>query len=676
MSETAPANPLQLTAKRPRRPVVRVSTDGTNPTEANEADFLQAMEIRHVSGSSLMDTCELFWDIGKTGRRVVDLTSPIGWNFRVEVWLPNQDGEVEDVDGKLVGTLLHWGEVSIQQMTIRGGNNGTEGMALTSRVEPRHFGKILLGQVVCDPTFTLRQQDTEVVFNPLYNYDNKVRGNMSSRREPVEPELGKNWYNVFVDPSSADSGPAVTSNRGQTASLWKMADAVKYLCYTLNGEEKCIDNPTVRQIEDALGDIAAATTANPGEVIHRSPELRNFKVKRGEYLPKVLDQLLQPHGFDWCLVPTTKKDSTNRLQIKLYKFGEGDQKDVYLQKPGEELDLAKSNVLNYDGSINVADLANKVICQGDFIEREVTVELYRAWPEADDGMNEVELSKKTLTDQSKRFVWRKWVLNEAGDYTGLRHTTFPIPTWFSVSSFLGDASVIKRRKFHDCLAYDPDKKRRDPVIEFLNPTPDEGAVPKWERVTDSCHLLEHECGVMFDEDQPPTKLVSLGNDARIRVTGTIRGDTRVTGTAELSPNSPNANEVILYLDVHDIFSDRLVQKVGDYASSLAANSAGSDEKDDTVPIQKYAEAVRKQEDAARLTASFVLHGLHPDYEIGQIVTKIDGRNISFNRYNPAQDAKKFLQIVAVTHDPQAQTTTLQVDSLELKKKDMDTGFAY
>lgn len=685
---TAPANPIThprvgKNVKNAIKPQVRIKKGG-NPAEEDLVEFLIPTEIRRTNGMHFSDTCELYFDITKTFQQVRDLTTVQGWNYIVEVWQPNENNEVQDANGKYVGTILHWGEVSIQQALIDG-QSKTEGLQLTSRVEPRHFGNILYGQIVCGHDNTLRQQHTDVIFNPRDSFDDKIHGNMSSRTEPLNPGDSAYPYHMFVDPQSAQTTLAVQGNRNQTALEWVLPDAIKYLCYTMNYEQKYIDNPLPEDIEKIFGAQAAVTGPNPTPAVRSTaPALRNFHVKRGEYLPNILDQILQPHGFDWCLVPTKRKDSTNRMQIKIFKYGEGEEKNVFLQAPakvkeegpqdaGPELDLSKTNMMRYDGTMNVADLANHVVVQGDFIEREITVELYRAWPESKDSMFAQDLKKSVVTE-ANRFVWRKWVLNEGGDYTGLRQV--PLLDLFSFANLLGPESVVKRRRFHDCLAKDPDGRRRDPLVEFWNESPDDGGAARWDKVKHQCHILTRECGVMFDDEDPPEFLMNLGSGARIRVTATVRGDTRVTGTATPDGKSPNGNPVVLFIPCWDIFADRQVQKTGNYASSLKDSTNGHDTKDDTQNIQKYAEAVRNQEDAARLTASFVLHGIHTDYQIGQIVTKIEGRNISFNRYNDQQGQKKYLQIVAVTFDIQNQTTTLNVDSLELKKKDQDTGYAY
>ena len=60
-----------------------------------------------------------------------------------------------------------------------------------------------------------------------------------------------------------------------------------------------------------------------------------------------------------------------------------------------------------------------------------------------------------------------------------------------------------------------------------------------------------------------------------------------------------------------------------------------------------------------------LFGLHYDYDIGELVTKISGRNISFNRVSPDTRTNYYLQITGIIWQQQPeQRTILQVEPLE------------
>lgn len=657
---SVPQNPYVPTDNVRKAPAYQVRLGATNPlTPSDEVDHLRPIEVSIKAGGGIADTCTLQWDQGLYGDRVVDFNVPTDWTQFIEVWMPNDDGEVTTEAGENVGTLLFWGELAQQGLGVKSGDG--EYINLLATVQPHHFGGILYNAKHWQSDVSYYEPDIEFVFNP--EIDGKIEPNCGATQ--IENDNGLTTYR-FVHPESVRTTAARELNNESAApESWTMQRAVAYLLNDLNGAENFIDNPSMAHIEEIFGTGA--------------PTLRDIRIPRGEYLPKCLDTLLHQHGYGWTLVPTRKDDSSNRVQLRFFKYGEGTQRPVYLQKPGEALDLSKSNCLDADTTFNIADIANRIVVQGEFKELELTVELYRAWAEADDSLDAFDLQKgnpesQYETDPTKRNVWRKWVLNEAGDYNGLRTSVKPITDAFDFSGYsaFGSETVPRRRKFLDCLAYEPnDKIRRDPYVEWWNPD-DSAWQPLPHTGNFGYHILQKECGIYFSSEQPPQSLIDAGANARIRVTATIRSDVRLTGTAARQSTSPNANEITLFIDMRHQFAYRAVHS----GSSLLGNANGADTKDDSSLITAFAESCRNQEDAARLSAAFVLHGIRHEYQIGNVIHKIDGRNIELNRNNPSQSDKRYLQIVGITHRLQDQQTVLDVDTLELKKSQLDTGAVY
>lgn len=662
--ETAPANPFLKTGKSTKPLVVRIK-DGSNPAVTDEKTDYRVVEIRKGIGTRGLPYCELVKDLGATEARVVDVNTPTNWNMFVEVLRPDADGNLIDELELDVSELMFWGELSIQQMVIDG-KSKTEGMKFTARVEPKHFGEVLLGSLVLDSSNVERQQHTDVVFNVVYDgkvfYNRSMFTNKKISDDQDGGDTRKPFY-YMLDPYSAQNGYAIGANGGSSVEPWTLAEAIKYLCYTLN-TERWIDNPDPEHI-DTIFDVAA--------------DLRGFRMHRGVYLPQALDQICGAYGFSWYLDKTTKEDSTNKLQIRFFRFGAGDPKQIYLQKPGEELDLSKTSCLQADMTYNVQDIANRTIIHGSYPEYEVTKELHFGWPEMDDGYSADDLDSSRpdstfITDPTKRDAWRRFVANEGGDYTGMRVNVRPAGDPWDLTSLFGNATVQKRRRFHDPLARDRDGLRIEPLVEWYNPNPSDGtAVAKWEKVKWQYHPLHHECGIYFSGDRPPQELIDQGSSARVRITACIRGDERVSGEAKRRADSPNGSDVTLFLNNHDWFADRRVIRDGTYASVLKDNPLGHDEKDDRNFIKDFATKVRDQEDAIRLSASFVLHDIHTEYKPGDLLDKIDGRNVSLNRMSTARSDKRYLQVTEISFDTQGLTTSLRLESLELLKRDLDTG---
>lgn len=184
-------------------------------------------------------------------------------------------------------------------------------------------------------------------------------------------------------------------------------------------------------------------------------------------------------------------------------------------------------------------------------------------------------------------------------------------------------------------------------------------------------VLHDEIGVWFTGQRQPEGTSGgipeemLTDDVEMRVTGTLRGDRRVEYTTSTSSYSPNSNSIYETIDLSDRYFDRRRQPDGDYASTLDGEQ---DDKDDESSLQAYVNEVKMKSDLADSQAEVTLIGLKycfdssgsdDSYKIGDIITKLEGREISFNRANSTFDSK-YLQVVGITwtNEPGNQTTRL------------------
>jgi hypothetical protein len=195
-------------------------------------------------------------------------------------------------------------------------------------------------------------------------------------------------------------------------------------------------------------------------------------------------------------------------------------------------------------------------------------------------------------------------------------------------------------------------EREPGVWAKIPPNPDgEGGQSDW-----GYDVLEYELGIVFTGDFPPEALHAQGAAARIRVTGTIEADTAYEGDAPQVATSPLADEHILFLDLSSDFHDTTRRP-----DSTLAGVSTVDESDDKDAIDAYAAVVKDRRDVARIVGQIVLEGAdHTEYEIGHVVTKVAGREISLNLRSAASPlAPLYPEIVAIRLDYQPkQLTTL------------------
>jgi hypothetical protein len=634
-----PKNPFALTLQsEAARAIVLVGTDGGPPTEGGESEVWEVSTVTRSAGGNDLDHARFEYSLARSENRVQDMQVPRGLDTWLCVTLPRPRSEM-DPEPLFAGTVAKFSARL---------DGEAESTPCTARVERHHFGAPVRGPRVVDPDESIKDLHTTIVFNPTI--DGRVWGNRSSYGDPDE---GHFWW---IDPGSARTENARTTNGDQTANLWTLGQATVTLCRLANPTEDLILNPELEEVSEVLKD---------------APELKNWTLPRNAYLPDLLDKLLHAHGCDWFLVPVTTEDGI-RLRIKLFKRGTGTAVSVQRERVGTDIQPGRNNLLALDCEWNVADIANFIRVQSAPKMKEVTVELKRGWSEDEDELTVDELKK---SDPESEFAehpnaWRRWVLNEAGDYADSRPTVDPERPWleikegdwFDVRPLLDEADVPRRRKFERPLTFDPlTKERLNMQVEAWDPETDE-----WNHIG-GWSALEHECGIYFDGDKPPDDLVALAEDARLRITACLVSDVRDEALAERREESPNGADIELVLDLGDRFFSRTRQKTGDYKSVLIVDPEDeeeSDERDDHEALVEYAERVREAEDAARLTVSLTLKGIQTAYEIGQLVTRVDGRNIVLNRFGNQVAAKKYLQIVRVEFDFPRQETRLTVETFD------------
>lgn len=581
-----------------------------------------AERVVQSAGGATLDSASLKW---KVVAPLINRATAVDFAFMVEVYLP---------DGT---TRLHMGDYVTESEAV---NAGGENLTAESQLRKWHFGSPWTGQLWHD---TRTGTDVAVNYPPIFNptVDEVVLGNRSNK-------LRLDNGNAFI---WCHSEQVVTEKAetyaGQLAEMWTLKDAVAAMCWEMNGAEKFIDNPITASLAKLDG----------------APPMEDIKLSWGLSLPQVLDQLLHPFGFNWFIDYDLLK-----CRIEFFKIGEGPEKQLLFQAPGSVLDLALSNCNDYSVSRKIGDVPNSVFVLGDFQRREITIELVRSWPEADDSLTVDDLKKSETASmyKAKPHVWRRFVANEAGDYNGLRPEIVLPPRLDTVF----DNYVPHRRNIEDPITYDAaDDKIKASRQIHLEWSSDDGTT--WEIVPPAFgqpFILPDQIGVLFTGDTPPTALVDAGSTAKVRITGTVAGDVRLFHLAPTLPSAANGREVILTLDLPDKFQDLKVQQTGDFKSSLAGHVAGADEHDDSAEITKFAEDIRDQNTCAELDCRFVLPGIHLDYKIGDQLTKISGREIDLDMCGSG-GTPRYPQIIrrefSFTGSP---TTILTVDRTTGRRK--------
>lgn len=640
---SAPASPVKSLSQKAARLIVWLGpTDGTKPTSANEVDWLIPQQMSITAGSSRDDVLSFVVDLAKLGARLVDTTAPVNLQRQVELRTLDDNGDPN--------VVLGWGFLAKNPQAI---NSDAESTSFEARIANFHFGKRLttypVWRVYKDIANARLDVMRPLVFNP--EIDEKIEPNMSSIFYDV-----KNW-NYVIDPESLRT-TASQEYQDQTASLWKISDAALALCWWLNPDETYIKNPTWYEVREQFA--------------ARNELLKNVEIPMGSFLPEALDALLGPFEYGWHLVHTG--GFIRQTTIKFFARGEGVKRPVLLQRPGELRDIKKTNVAEFDAVYDIFELANIIEVHGGFLKRESTFELKKGWKTEYDTKDLPDISKGEAFYEEHPSVGRKWILNEAGDYTNLREE---ITEPYSFDDLFPSPQQIRRRRFQRCLSQHPDADDLESngyVLQWYDSTqddavdPDVQSDPGWVRVTWPFSVLEKECGISFEGPTPPGPLWDLiavdPTTARLRITATVVGDQRLKGIATKRASSPNAQDVPLVLDLQDRFQFSKVETTSIFSGrpSIA--------RDDTTAIQTYAESVRDIEDACHIHCSVTLEGIaHPQYSIGDLIDNVKGRNLTLNAFSPSGGANtRNPQIVGfVWHLAGNQRLELLLDSFERER---------
>lgn len=540
---------------------------------------------------------------------------------------------------------VHWGKVS--GYTIRH-DSGGEVFVVNSRQENHHFGNPLKNI----PILKAGGAVVLPVQKPLV-FNDEIDGQIFPNRSTKNDIAGRF---TFVDPESLRTDNAA-AYQGKTAKLWTLNEAASFLCRWLNFGEPYIKNP------DAAS-LAVLPTDNK--------LLRNHPIKYGQHLPGCLEELLDPYGFSWYveLVGTER-------HIKFFRRGVGFLRTFAMQRPGEQIDMNKTNVESVNIGFDVTSRAfNAVEIQGDYKHYESTFELMPAWEADLDASTDDELSKDSedwATNPKLARVWRDWVLNEAGDYDHAMYRVYPLHEVFGAGNNL---VYNNRRKFLPCISLGDDGSPVGQTGGIIVEWWDAAAVPpQWrpldeiESVEKHVEILDRECGIRFTGLVPPAQLRGQGlvgnytqevRGARVRVTATIISDERITKTLA-APASLIADKKELVLELPSRFKFRKIHKDSINYDAVNFSTLKSTEVNDSAAMGTLAEELLENWNQASIDGNVTLTGPFFDIQqaLGDPLGGIFGRNVKFGTN---VGGTKFPTIIGLRFDFMQQTTTVTLDT--------------
>jgi hypothetical protein len=215
---------------------------------------------------------------------------------------------------------------------------------------------------------------------------------------------------------------------------------------------------------------------------------------------------------------------------------------------------------------------------------ESTFSLVAGWDPAGEGGPHRDYSRSGSRFTAGQDVYRRWVLNEAGDWTTPPYDRGPAT---DLAALFGTADcLLARRKFLPCLSRDATGKSFGIVIEVSY---DGGTT--WRNYAGRVEVLADEAGVWIaDESLPPAYWqAATAGSLKVRATASLESDRRVKAEVIDSPRPDYRRTVTRLVQLPGRFRRQWV----DSHSQLAGLAASADVLDDSTQLAEVlAERVR------------------------------------------------------------------------------------
>jgi hypothetical protein len=298
--------------------------------------------------------------------------------------------------------------------------------------------------------------------------------------------------------------------------------------------------------------------------------------------------------------------------------------ELNCQWPGERISVSKTNAAEITGKKNYSPVTHRYIVQGDYKIYEATFELVKAWDPALEEHNYDRYSPLTNENFNEvRDVYRKWCLNETGDYSGSPYNQGPAFDFSKI--FENDSYIQRRRRFLGALTGSQDGASIGYYLEvsYVNGN-------YWWPYMDSFKVLLDQCGVWLSAEQFDMNMwfAILKGNIKFRITASVCADERISFASADGPVNSTAEVVDKIITLPRRFK---YQKVSPY--SIFEN-ATANRIDDTQALVEFTRGLADSGGFATEQIQIKTACLSPVFTVGDgISTSPDSRDILGVKYD-------------------------------------------
>ena len=357
-------------------------------------------------------------------------------------------------------------------------------------------------------------------------------------------------------------------------------------------------------------------------------------------------------GLRFKFVPLPGPTGPNQA-IEFYKAGMGRKVELNCQQTGEQLSISKTNIAALHSRKNFWPVTHKYIGQGDFKVAEASFDLVKAWDSSLENVIYDNFSPSTNSDFYKvKDVYRKWCLNEAGDYSGAPYNQGDA---FDFSRIFGSSNFAhRRRRFRPALTTD---KQGKSLGYFLEVSFNNGQ--NWWQYLYAFNILLDECGLWLSSDQldVDTWVAALKGVLKFRITASVVSDERLTCIVSDGPVNSAVPVVEHIITLPRQFKYRKVSDKSIFANSTDEALGAADDVDDTDALYEFIRHRAAVSAGTIETVDIQTPFLAFDYRVGDIVsTSPESRDLLSCR----ADNRSTSRIVRVQMDFKKQCTNLKI----------------
>lgn len=372
----------------------------------------------------------------------------------------------------------------------------------------------------------------------------------------------------------------------------------------------------------------------------------------GLNLAEALQRCCQRIGLKFKFVPRLAENGPGQA-IVFYRAGTGRVVELNCQPAGQQLSISNTNIAEMHSRKKFWPVTHKYIGQGEFKIYEATFELIKAWDPALEQNNYDSFSPSTNPNFCQlKDVYRKWCLNEAGQYSGPPYSqgdAFDFSQIFQSSNF-----IHRRRRFRPALTTDVQGRS---LGYYLQVSYNSGQ--NWWQYLHAFNILLDECGVWLSSDQldMDTWTAALQGSLRFRITASVVSDERLTAEAVNGPVNSTAPVVEHVITLPRQFKYRKISDQSIFTEESSQSFGTPDEIDDSAALLEFIRRTAAASDEIIETFDIRTPSLMFDYQLGDIVsTGPDSRDLLACR----SDNRSIRRIVRVQMDFKKQCTNLKI----------------